>query len=500
MVSALVKALTTVFTTLLKIWKPIIFIVGFALIIVFSIGWIFAIIGFFIALPFAEYFVTGPKFISFLATLNAFVVVSFPVLGLAFLTARLAFNKRMSAHWSAGIWSFWVLNIISLFAIASSQARYFNSGNDITRDLDLTSINSDTLVIRMQENPYSGELISLGDLQVTDGLLVSHNVHLELIKSDGVNFELKQVNRSKGRNNKAANDIAGAINYNYNLSGNVISLPEIFTIDKATKWRNQTVELSLYVPVGKTIRFENNANELIDYEGFNFDEETEQPWPESDQYWVMGSNGLVNIDWAKRNKMSEEYQFTDFSKLQFEGEMEVVIEKGDNFKVSVNGNENYIKQVEVAQLEKTLSFITDIEDLSSPVRVFVTMPSLQSLDIRNTDEVDVKGFTEKSMRLKNDGSNVLKAFINVDSLFLVQDGEGEINVRGNGKYLKADLHNQGRIDTERFNVNSAEIKAMDFSEISVAVSEIIRISKDESSKVNIEGEPQVIDTGKKNID
>jgi hypothetical protein len=128
------------------------------------------------------------------------------------------------------------------------------------------------------------------------------------------------------------------------------------------------------------------------------------------------------------------------------------------------------------------------------------MPSLQSLDVRNTDDVKVQGFTEPNMRIKNDGGYDLKAFINVDSLFLVQDGKGEINVRGVGKYLKADLNNGGKIDTERFNVSTAEVRAQEYSKASIAASEMVKIDKDNSSKVNVEGEPQIIETDKKNID
>ena len=114
--------------------------------------------------------------------------------------------------------------------------------------------------------------------------------------------------------------------------------------------------------------------------------------------------------------------------------------------------------------------------------------------MRNTDDIKVQGFTEPNMRLKNDGGYDLKAFVNVDSLILVQDGRGEINVRGSGKYLKAELINHAKIDTERFTTNTAEVKAEDFSRASVSVSETVRITSDGSSKVNVEGEPEIIET------
>ncbi len=457
-----------------------------------------AIISFFLSLPFAEYFVAGPKFIAYLGALNIFVIIGVPALSLAFLVARMAFNKRMSPHWKAGLWSFFIVNLISLFAIASSQARHFNRGNEITKIIDLSSINSDTLVIDMQENPYADAMLSIGDLQLAENNLVAYDVRLRVIQSDGENFEMKQVNSSRGIDAQNANRIAGKIDYSYQIKDNVISLPRIFTIDKETKWRAQRVNMTLKVPIGKTIRFENNADYLVNR--IDIDRDVERPWLDSDQYWVMEDNGLVNKDWTKKNKMSEELNFKDFSSLQIEGRMKVQIEKGDNFKILVSGKENYLKRIESVQLEKTLSLVTDIRNPSSPIRVEITMPSLQSLDIRNTDDVKVQGFSESKMRIKNDGSYDLKAFINVDSLALVQDGRGEIDVRGKGKHLKADLNRRGKIDTERFNVNSAEIKAQEYSKASVSVSEVIRIAADGSSKVTVEGEPKIFETEYKDID
>lgn len=485
-------------TTVLKVWKPIVFIIGIALLVGFSIACIAAIIGFIAALPFAEYFVTGSKFVAYLGAMNVFVVAAVPALSLAFFIARLAFGKRLNNHWKAGLWSLWTLNLISISVIASTQARQFNRGSEITKIADLSVINSDTLVIDRLENPYADAMFSLGDLQLADNELVSYDVHLRVMQGDGENFELKQENISRGRDAQDANNRASLINYSYNIKNNTISLPRTFAISKETKWRGQRVYLILTVPVGKTIRFENNADNMV--HRIDIDRDVERPWLDSDQYWVMKENGLVNNDWAKKNKMNEERDFKDFSKLQIEGKVKVIVEKGDNFKVSITGKEKHLSRVEAVQLEKTLSLSTDLKNPSSPIRVHIIMPSLQSLDIRNTDDVKIQGFVESKMRLKNDGSYDLKAFVNVDSLFLVQDGRGEINVRGNGKYLKADLNRRGTIDAKRFSVSSAEIKAQENSKAAVSVSDTIRINKDGSSRINIEGEPQLIEGDEENED
>jgi len=443
------------------------------------------------ALPFTEYFVVGPKFVAYLGALNIFVIVGVPALSLAFFIAKLTFNKRMSPHWKAGLWSFFVINAISLFAIGTTQVRLFNRGSEITKIMDLTSITSDTLIIDMQENPYA-DVLKIGDFQVAEGKLISYDVRLRVVKGKEAHFEMKQVNSSRGLNLSDANNKASQIDYDYIIEGNVISFPRIFTIDKETKWRSQTVVVTINVPIGKTIRFEKNADNILSR--IDIDRDVERPWMDSDQYWVMEDDGLVNKDWAKKNKMSEELNYKDFSKLQFEGKMKVLVEKGDNFKISIIGKENYLKRIEVVQLEETLSMITDIQNPTSPIRVHITMPSLKSLDMRNTDDIKVQGFTESSMRLKNDGGYDLKVFVNVDSLILIQAGRGEINVRGRGKHLKAELNRRAKIDTERFTVNTAEVKAQEYSRASISVSETIRITSDGSSRVNVEGEAEIIKT------
>ena len=66
--------------------------------------------------------------------------------------------------------------------------------------------------------------------------------------------------------------------------------------------------------------------------------------------------------------------------------------------------------------------------------------------------------------------------------------------------MKADLNRRAKIDTERFAVNTAEVRAQEYSRASIAVSESIKIDSDNSSKIKIEGEAEVIETENKNID
>ena len=440
-------------------------------------------------MPFGEYFFSGSKAIAFLGTANIFIVVGIPIFSTFLLGSRLVFKKRLSPYWKAGMWSFWAINLICMFLVGSIQSRQFSRGNELTEAIDLSGLTSDTLVLSKQKNPYDDALFQFGDLTLADDFVVSDNVRINIEKSEDGLFELVQTKKARGQNGDAANRRAKAISYEVKIDGNQLIFPEVFPISKENKWRAQGVEFTLKIPTGKTVRFEDYVHYMVHHSGINRD--VEHPWIKNEDHWVMEDNGLVNKDWLKKNKQNEEYDFKDFSQLQIDGNMKVMIEKGDQYKVAVTGKSNYLKRVEVVQLDKTLSISTDLKNPNSPIRLYLTMPNLQSLDTRGTDDVKIQGFSQAKMTIKNEGTCEIKAFVNVDSMNIYQEGRGQIDLRGKGKHLKADLDNRGKLDSERFDVNTAEVYAKEYSKASLAVSEAISIKRDDLSKVSVDGEPKV---------
>jgi len=404
--------------------------------------------------------------------------------------ARLMFRTRVRRPVKLGLWSFWVLNVVSFFGLASFLASQFNQVDTIETSFSLQEVNSDTLVLSMAEGHSQDVLFQMGYLQIQEEGLSSEHIEIDIVQGESPNFILTQKNRSRGTTAKQASQLASQLSYQPVIVGNQLQLPGSFLIDKNNQWRNQHIELTLEVPEGKTIVYDRQVRNNIHH--VNIDRNQEYPLPSHKHYWKMEKTGLVCHDYIKMNNQSEEFQYTDFDEVHIEGLMKVTIERGDAYELKITGRKEYTSKIEVSQSGKALLIESDLKRTNSPVRVYLTMPHLRSIDAEDTDDVKIQGFTEPYMSIKHEGRYDFKALVDVDSMHIKQIGRNEIDLRGSGKYIKATIDGRSKLDAEHFAVDDAVIRVTNRSVAKIAATKSIIGERGYGSKIVSEGDPTVL--------
>ena len=471
-----------------------VFIIGFALIIAMAVIWILSIIGLAYTAPFTSYLLPSSPYTVVLGMANVFFVLILPVMAILLLILRLLFNRRIHNRWHAGLWGFWSANLICFFVIASFLGRHFNQGATVTQQIDLDNINGDTLVIDLKEDNYSDIVFRIGNaFKVSHDYLVCNLVQLNIQKADGDQFELISENQARGLNLGEANHLASSIGYTVQQAESKLLFPRNFLIPKGEKMRAQHIEMILKVPEGKFVKINRKANKILN--NINLLDYHVSPWRHRDEIWRMEDKGLSCTYCGGHSKDTDEaYSYQDFSKLHIEGKVKATVEKGDAFKVRVTGKEVYTRKVEMEQLGKALHIVSNLKNPGSPVRLFITMPQLESLDAENTDDIKITGFQENHMSISNIGRYDIKAFVNVDTLSVRQQGRNELDLRGTGNIIKVDLDSRARLDAEHFAVNKAEVKAKDGCVAKLSVADTLaRYGVHHHNKITYAGNPVVVD-------
>lgn len=447
-----------------------------------------SIISFFIAFPYANHFFAGSKVLSFLGVVNVLTVIGVPLLSMIMFVSKHVFKTRTSPNFKAGMWAFWIINIICLFFVGSYQGSQFSSHAELVDAIDLTGVSSDTLYIEVGEDHYRSAAVGVGHLRITDDKLVSRHVHFNIVKAEGELFELKQEVYSRGKTESEASRLASSVVYSVAVENNKILLPRTIEFPKGEKWRNQQVNLTLYVPVGKAIYLENTFKGI----GYHFEIDRDQEYPRFDekQTWVMKSDGLVNPVFIRKSQRSDEFKFQDFENLQIDGQLEILIEKGGTYNIAMSGKPSYLDRVEIVQLEKTLNISFENNyHISSPPKITITIPELKFLDTKSTGVVKVQGFTQKEMKIKYEGKKDLNILANIESLELRQSGRGRVTLRGKGSFLKSDLGQSSKLEADRYQVKTARIHGGVSSRAYVAVSDTLWTYKDGGARIENDGSP-----------
>ncbi len=447
-------------------------------------------------MPFATYFFAGPKAISALALFNIFIFFGVPIFALLMTISRRLFKKSFNPRFQAGIWALWLVNAVSVVVLGMSQVREFNREASFSETVELPEFNSDTIYLKSLADPSDDAIVILGELKLGDDELISNHIHVSLERSTTGEFELSQEIESRGSRNEVATQLARAINYQAVIDGNTISFPSAFSIPKGSKWRGQQVHLVLKVPDGKTVKMDHRTSKKVWH--FDKNDEFEQPWVYGgEHYWTMEKNGFMAHEYLKKNRDARDFDFTDYEDIQIEGMVEVDIKQGDTYSIEMFGKSKYTKQVEIVKVDKLLNITTDMNRRSSAVKIEITLPKLNSLDVEDTDDVRVTGFTQKEMLLKASGRNEVKAIVNVDQMTVKQNQYSKVGINGKGSLLKATLNDNVKLDTEGFAVKVADMKMERNARAEIAVSDTIRTYSNDHGHhhLRIDGEPVVLHDG-----
>jgi phage shock protein PspC (stress-responsive transcriptional regulator) len=202
-----------------------------------------------------------------LISLLALFAVGIPFFVLFIIGLKLLIDNLKSIGTPAKIvlLALWVLSIVGLGILGIQQATEQGfDGNSISENT-LQVKASDTLRIAMRANKqYSYDVSRQGGLKIEyddndEKVIYSNDIRL-IVRHTRDSVGLITIKKkAQGNSLLDARKRAEAINYNYSLESDNLFLNGFFTTDMANKYRDQEVELVLYLPVGTVLFADRNT-------------------------------------------------------------------------------------------------------------------------------------------------------------------------------------------------------------------------------------------------
>lgn len=455
--------------------------------------WIGLIIGIIAAIPFATFVFGSPAF-AFVGAANVFFIIALPIIGFLQFAARYVFKKKTSARTRTGMMLFWVLNVIGFFSIASTVLRDFNQEKELTQRVEEYSFEVDTVKLSIGEEIGANSIIDFDGAKIIDENLVIKNIDIDFAKSKDDKFRIVQSHFSRGRNSGEIEELVKSISYNSIITDESIIFPADFFIEKGKKWRGQSVKIKLEIPEGKTITFgkeegRNHMERYINHHSRYINSIPSVSWY-GEHIWTMQENGF----YSKKDTPQEiggDRGFKDFKKVIIKGELKVNITKGDHYEVKLIGKERELKTVTMEQVGEILDISTHTRRRGSPVRLQITAPDLDRIDLEYTDDVKITEFDGKKLDVINEGKSEVKVHVQVDSLYL-NFKRNKSDIRGKGKYLKVKLDKRARMDAEHYTATNAYVQARNAGNIRLEVVDTLRKEIIQGSRMVYDEAPKVV--------
>lgn len=194
--------------------------------------------------------------------LLALFAAGIPVFFLFLLGLKILVNnlKTVGSITKYTLLAIWIISVAILIVLGVRQATRFSSRSKTTVKQQIELTQNDTLQVKFRHNDYFAKSVhhhtSLRFTQDSLGndVLYSNNVSLHILHTDQAAPYIQIEKYAHGSTMAEARDRAEKIKYNFEIEGNKLILDNYLLTDISEKYRNQEVEVYLYLPEGTLIK------------------------------------------------------------------------------------------------------------------------------------------------------------------------------------------------------------------------------------------------------
>lgn len=436
-------------------------------------------------------------------------------LGVSLLTKE---NKFTASIWQTLLGLF-------LVGIIGSTVYGVRYGSNFRRNGSVEKVQT----YKLPANPILLELNDNGD---SDNY---NNTHLDLDGYDGTEAKLELEFRSQGRSRQDAEFNASNILYNVKQSDSSIVFDEDFMLsDKAPRFRGQNLRMQLYLPYNKAFKM---TRDFYDHfwgvrqrSQYEYDLEVNSEIFKTLNWTIKSDSGLVCLDrpilkeehdgsygdndshideisggiesglndafdksFEARGEMVKQFDLSSFDKVRVGGAFVVKIEQGNEFKVTADGREEDLDEVEA----KVSDGVLKIENRKKAklfgnnkrVGITITMPKLESVDLSGATLTKITGFTNSNdLKVEISGASKTLINVNVKELKLDVSGASKVELHGRANTLEADLSGACMLDAEQMQIQNANVEASGVSKANLGSIPNLQSSASGASRIQRQGE------------
>ena len=216
-----------------------------------------------------------------------FLAVGIPFIALFIVGLKLLIPNLKSMGWTPKILIFalWIASILALIFFGAKHATFSSVTGQFQREIPLPISKNDSLTLIMNQSLLSGRYSERDDdfkIKMdadNNPSIVTNNVRLIVRSTQKEEGFIKVDSYADGATLDEAQDKAMQINYHIQYTDGVLELDPFLTTDLAHKYRDQHVEVIVYLPTGSVLWADHNThsyhqntrayNDLLDsgYEG-----------------------------------------------------------------------------------------------------------------------------------------------------------------------------------------------------------------------------------------
>ncbi len=210
-----------------------------------------------------------------LGSIMLFFLIGIPAFFILYLGLKILINNLKSIGNVAkfSLLGLWLLSIVGLIITSVKWTSEFALDSSVSDKQELVYNTSDTLNIKMvassldsyENGMYRNNGFEVKYNENDEKVIYSRNIRLALRSTKDSVAYIQVEKEAKGKDYIQAKERAQSINYNYALSNNELLLDNFLLTDYDNKFREQNIELFLYLPEGTYIDLNRNTRSFLNH-------------------------------------------------------------------------------------------------------------------------------------------------------------------------------------------------------------------------------------------
>ena len=193
------------------------------------------------------------------------------------------------------------------------------------------------------------------------------------------------------------------------------------------------------------------------------------------------------------------FDMDDFDEIEANGNFDVYIMQGNDYSIELKGERRYLDRASVKKINdvleinfnhKRFNYLRDLKERNK-VRVFITMPELESLEGDGACNFSMERFDIDDLKIDLSGASEAELDVDADDIDIELSGVSKAILSGSSDYFDAKLTGASSLRAFDLDTECSNITARDGSSARVSAREKLYIEATGLSTVKYKGDAEV---------
>ena len=301
------------------------------------------------------------------------------------------------------------------------------------------------------------------------------------------------------------------VQYNVALEDSVLTFDSNISFGGEAQFRGQDLDMVLYIPYNQPFKMEYDLRHIIRNTIYRHGYSVHDM--DIENTWIFTPAGLECLTCDKQisrydknshysndyGKHSRVFDNSGFNEIEIGSAFESEIEFGEEYNVTLIGEENDIDEIEVFQDGNVINFKYQDEKYKinyrdrQRVKVRITVPELRSITVHGASKIYVSGFNADKLSVHQHGASYCSIDSDFEEIEAEIHGASELVLKGQGEELNLSINGASEVDAYNYQVKFAEVDADGIGQARLYVTDRIELDASLVSDINYRGGAELIE-------